>query len=130
MKMNVDIKLNLHFKEANEKIAEAAKLAMRDVVVDSHQDAMDGSPKKTGHNMRSLAGEVSGMGVVEKGEDATVERVVDDSKIQGAVYSTSGYGGYLETGTALMVARPYVYPAVTKNFTPEKFEKQLKEHLK
>ena len=45
----------------------------------------------------------------------------------GAVYSTSGYGGYLETGTRWnlftrkpMPARPYMYPAMKRHFSQAK----------
>jgi len=53
---------------------------------------------------------------------------VDNSKIEGAVYSTSGYGGYLETGTSKMPARPYMKPALDANFPkmPDKIKDKLK----
>ena len=51
------------------------------------------------------------MGTVRKGSDSKPERVVDNSKVEGAIYSTSGYGGYLETGTARMDPRPYIKPS-------------------
>ena len=70
---------------------------------------------KPKNNARSLVSEVSGMGIVHQGEDAEPQRVVDDSKMEGAVYSTSGYGGYIETGTVKMAARPYFKPALDKN---------------
>ena len=130
MKLTASIKLNLKTDEAIAKVQEAARLAMRDTVVEIHSDSVKGSPALTGHNRRSLAGEVSGMGTVAQGEDATSERVVDDSKIEGAVYSTSGYGGFLETGTVKMAARPYMKPAMDKSFTKEKFAAKVKEHLK
>ena len=70
------------------------------------------------------------MGVVKKGADAEIgERIVDDSKIQGAVYSTSGYGGYGETGTHKMAARPYFKPALDQHFTAEKFAEKVRDHL-
>ena len=49
------------------------------------------SPYLTGNNRRSITRDVKGL--------------------VGRVYSTSGYGGYLETGTSKMVSRPYFYPA-------------------
>ena len=34
---------------------------------------------------------------------------------EAAIYSTSGYGGYLETGTVKMAARPYFKPALDRH---------------
>ena len=56
-------------------------------------------------------------------------RLVDDSQIEGAVYSTSGYGGYLEVGTSKMPAQPYIKPAMDKNFTVEKYGEKVKRYL-
>jgi hypothetical protein len=136
MKLNVTVQMNLKTKEASEIVVKAARLAMRDTVVEiwnqSTRDAPYRKPQptprtSTGHNARSLTGEVSGMGVVAQGKDAQPERVVDDSKIEGAVYSTSGYGGFLETGTYKMAARPYIKPAFDK-YGP-KFPEKMKGHL-
>ncbi len=128
MKVNVRIKTNLKTAEAISKVKAAARLGIRDTVVEIHADSVKGSPWRTGHNRRSLAGEVSGMGVVAQGGDAAPARVVDDSKIQGAVYSTSGYGGFLETGTSKMSARPYMGPAAAKHFTPNGMAAKLRRH--
>jgi len=130
MKLEVSVKLNLKTKEVSEAVHNAARLAMRDTVVEVHHDSMLGSPKKTGHNMRSITGEVSDMGMVADGGEGSAERIVDDSKIEGAVYSTSGYGGILETGSVKMAPRPYFKPALDKNFTSQKFADKVKEHLK
>jgi hypothetical protein len=127
MKINVTVDLNLKTGEALEKCIKAAREAMRDTVVDITRESMIGTPKKTGYNMNSLAGEVSGMGVIIQGPEAKPDKVVDDSKIQGAVFSTSGYGGFLETGTVKMAARPYVKPAADKNVP--KFPEHMKKHL-
>ena len=133
MEMTVSVQLNLHIAEVTEAVEKAARLAMRDTVVDIHNDAIKNARAvkfwKTGHNARSIASEVSGMGVVQQGADAEPERIVDDNKLEGAVYSTSGYGGYGETGTVKMGARPYFKPALDKSFTPEKFANRVKQHL-
>ena len=97
MKMNVSVKLNLKVDEARQKVEEAARLGLRDTIVAITGDAIRGSPRKTGNNMRSIAAEVSGMGQVSG--EGSAERMVDDSKLEAATYSTSGYGGFLETGT-------------------------------
>jgi len=83
MKLNVKIDLNLKIPEATEKVAKAAREAMKDTVVDVTADAVKGSPVLTGHNRRSLVGEVG------PGKEIAKRR------LEGAVYSTSGYGGFL-----------------------------------
>ena len=127
MKITASFKLNLKTKEVQEKVKKASREGMRDTVVDIHNDAVKGPPKLTGHNMRSIASEVSGMGTVQQGADAKPQRVVDDSKIEGAIYSTSGYGGYLETGTVHMAAQPYFKPALDRHI--KNLPKNIKGHL-
>lgn len=121
MRLDVEVKLNLNTEELKKAVAEASRLAMRDTVVAVAGDAIDMSPVLTGNNRRSIKYEVSGMGQNE---------MVDPEKTEGAVYSTSGYGGYLETGTYKMPARPYFRPALNRNFSAEKFAAKVKEHLK
>ena len=137
MELKVDIELNLDIEKVTKEVLEANRMAMRDTVIAVTREAVRNAPPTyktpwtTGHNRRSIAAEVSGMGIVEKGEDAvTGERMVDDNRIEGAVYSTSGYGGYLETGTSKMPARPYFKPALDMNFTQEKYANKVKEYLK
>lgn len=128
MKMTSTIVLNLKTEEATKQVVEANKLAMRDTVVAVLADSIrPPSPVLTGNNRRSMVGEASGMGKVAG--QGSAERLVDESKIEGAVYSTSGYGGFLETGTSKMPARPYIKPATDKNFTAEKYGRKVKEHL-
>lgn len=128
MKMTSSIELNLKTEEAMKQVIEACKLAMRDTVVEVTGDAVKGSPWETGNNRRSIVGDASGMGKVA-GQGGS-ERLVDDTKIEGAAYSTSGYGGILETGSVKMNPRPYFKPALDKNFSAEKFASKVKEHLK
>lgn len=120
MKLNIKISLNLKDKEVMKTVTEAGKLAMRDTVSDVLNDSVKGSPVLTGNNRRSLTMEVSGF-------PGGGEGMVDQSKLEGAVYSTSGYGGFLEVGTRRTGARPYIKPAAQKH-VPE-FPKHLKEHL-
>ena len=133
MKITADFMVNLKVKEVVDLVNKATKESMRDVVVDIHGDTIKNAKAVgfwlTGHNSRSLVSEVSGMGVVKQGADAEPGRVVDDSKMEGAVYSTSGYGGYGETGTVRMAARPYMKPALDQHFTKEKFAARVKGHL-
>ena len=118
MKLDFQVKLNFKGREVTEAVKKAAQLAMRDTMSDIAHDAVEGSPVKTGNNRRSIMFEASGFG----GE------VVDQSKIQGAVYSTSGYGGFLETGTSKMAARPYMKPAADRH--APKFPDHLRERLR
>ena len=96
MKLSAEIELNLKIPEILAKVEEAVRLGLRDTIVAIHGDAIKPpSPVKTGHNRRSIASEVSGMGVVEQGEDAEPGRIVEEDKLEAATYSTSGYGGFL-----------------------------------
>ena len=132
MKISIETKMNLKIKEVQDKVKKATRLAIRDTVVAIHGDAIKNAKAigawKTGHNVRSLVSEVSGMGIVRQGEDAKPERVVDDSKLEGAVYSTSGYGGFIETGTVKMEARPYLKPALDRNI--HKLPRKIKAELR
>ena len=130
MKMDVSVALNIKVDEAVREVTEASKMAMRDTTVEVVHDSVQLSPWLTGNNRRSIAGEVSGMGTVASGGEGRAERMVDDSAIEGAVYSTSGYGGLLETGTSKMAARPYIKPSLDKNFTEQKFGMKVKGYLK
>ena len=83
MKITTDIKLNLKTKEVQDAVKQATKKGIKNVITDIAGDAIKGSPMLTGHNMRSIKFETGPGGEVAKGE------------LEGAVYSTSGYGGFL-----------------------------------
>jgi len=127
MKITMQMDTNLKIDEVKAKVAKATQLGLRDTIVDIHRDALKGSPVRFGTNRRSLASEVSGMGMVASGGDGGSERMVDDSKLEAAIYSSSGYGGFLETGTYKMPARPYIYPAFSRNKT--RLVPAIKRHL-
>ncbi len=110
--MNIKIKVDLSevkagMKKLGTKTRKAGERAMRDTVVLIANDSIKGSPVLTGNNRRSIKFEAKGL--------------------TGAIFSTSGYGGYLETGTVNMPARPYFKPALDKNFP--KFPKIMKGYL-
>jgi len=130
--MTAEVRVNLNVKEVTDKVKEASRLAMRDTVVAVIEDAVEFSPWLTTNNRRRLTGEVSGMGMVASGGDGSDERQVDDDKVEGAVYSTSGYGGYLEVRVvkARNGMQPYIKPAVDRNFTDSKFAARVRRHLK
>ena len=151
MKLTVEIELNMDIEGLGEKVIEASRKAMNETVQLVHNDVIKNAITlrmvKTGTNNRSIKSEVSGLGINE---------IVDPNKIEGAVYSTSGYGGYLEVGTRPhtitvkkakvlsdgenffgktvyhpgMNARPYFKPALDKNFNTELFTKRVRDNLK
>ncbi|MBN1690449.1 MAG: hypothetical protein JW901_05470 [Dehalococcoidia bacterium] len=120
MKINVSVKMNLKVPEALAKVKEAARLGVRDTVVDIARDVKNIHPWKnqTGNNMESITMEVSGMGD---------NQVVDPDGIEGAVYSQSGYGGFLETGTAEMPPFPYFRPALDTH--KDELAPNIKKHM-
>ena len=132
MKLSATVQMNLRAGEIGKDVTEATRLGLRDVIVATHGDAIRNAKAvgfwETGHNARSLASEVSGMGTVQQGADAIPEKIVDDSRLEAALYSTSGYGGFGETGTVKMAARPYMKPALDKNIGG--LGNAIKGHLK
>ena len=112
MKITANWKLNLKEKEVEDKVSGSTTRAMKAVVTEIANDAIKDSPVLTGNNRRSIMFEVGPGGEVAKTDK------------EGAVYSTSGYGGYLETGTVRMPARPYFKPALDRNI------KHLVEYIK
>lgn len=82
------------------------------------QSAMRRSPYDTGHNARGISwavkGGPAGGGKPEAGRTETEAGTKPDG-ITGAVFTTSGYGGLLETGTVRMSARPYIRPSVEEH---------------
>ena len=116
MKLTFQFITNLKTKEVIDAVAKAASQGLKDVVADIGNDAIKGSPVLTGNNRRSIRFEV-GPG-----------KEIAKSKLEGAIYSTSGYGGYLETGTVNMGARPYFKPALDKH--KKNLPKNIKAHLR
>jgi HK97 gp10 family phage protein len=108
MKLNISIKTNLKTNEVINKVEEAIKKALKNVIVDIANDVVKGSPVETGNNRRSIQYEVK--------------------ELEGSIYSTSGYGGYLEVGTVKMNARPYFKPALDRHLKelPEGIKTELK----
>ncbi len=114
-KITAKWKLNLKTKEATDEVKDASKKGLRDVVTVIANEAIHGSPVLTGNNRRSIKFEVGPGGEVARKE------------LEGAVYSTSGYGGYLETGTVKMAARPYMKPALDRHV--KDLPREIKAHL-
>lgn len=95
IKSNFSLRINLvPLKLAIAKAQEKALLeGLQEVVA----DAKKGSPKLTGHNA-----------------DTITQKVTPGGR-KAAVFTESGYGGYLEVGTRRMAARPYIRPAFEKH---------------
>ncbi len=136
MKLTTTVQVNMKDREAQEKILTASLEALRDVTVEIANAVVKGSPWRTGHNRRSIRMKVGkedsapvteGINVTE---DFNSWQPEDLNELQAAVFSTSGYGGYLETGTSRMAARPYFKPALDEYFTRENVEEKLRKHLK
>ena len=115
MKIKADMKVTLKDKEVVRSMEKALKQSITDAVVDIANDAIKLAKKVTGNNARSIMFEVGPGKEVAKKE------------FEGAVYSTSGYGGFLETGTVKMPAQPYLKPALDMNI--KKLPKNIKTHL-
>ena len=95
MKIDAKVEVNLKVKQVSEKAQKATRDGLRDIVVLIANDAIQGSPVLTGNNRRSIQYRID--------------------ELQGLIYSTSGYGGYIETGTVKMAARPYFKPALDRH---------------
>ena len=131
MKVLAKLILNLKTVEALSKVANATDDGLKDTLVDIAGDVIKLSPKKTGHNMRSIAYKL-GSKVVhtgsEKGGEQPFEKGEPDViKHQGAIYSTSGYGGYLEVGFKSYKGKAYFRRALDKNL--KSLGKNIKAHI-
>jgi HK97 gp10 family phage protein len=89
--------LNLRMEAAQKEAHDAIFEAEREKFEQAKIDAQSLSPKDTGKNAESIQVRVS------------------RATLKATIFTESGYGGYLEVGTQKMGARPYIYPAVTKN---------------
>ena len=116
MKLSVDMVAKIDVAGVNKAVDKATKKALVSVIADIANDAIQNSPVLTGNNRRSIKFEVG------------PNQPIATKDGQGAVYSTSGYGGYLETGTVKMAPRPYMRPALDKNIgkLPSKLKAELK----
>lgn len=116
MKITTSFVTNLKFKEVKVKIRTGINKGLRNTVIDITRDAIQLSPKLTGNNARSIMFEFGPGGEIAKRE------------MEAAIFSTSGYGGYLETGTFKMRAQPYFKPALDLNI--HKLPNRIKVELR
>ena len=126
MKIRADVFMNLRTKEVINQVNRATKKALRDVITDIANAVIKGSPHITGHNR--LGGKVTRTGKSRAKEPPFTDWQPELKELEGAVYSTSGYGGYLETGTVNMPAQPYFKPALDRNI--HKLPAGIKAELK
>ena len=108
MKITMRVESTVDAKAVKDKVNKATENALKSVIVKITRDAKHDTPWLTGHNSRSIDFNIKGL--------------------TGSVYSTSGYGGFLETGTARMPARPYMKPALDRNIG--KFQGKVETKLR
>ena len=115
-KITTSWKVTLNPK-AQAQVEKGIEEGLKDTVADIANMVISDHPWKTqtGNNSRSIKYEVGPGGEVAK------------KKLEGAIYSTSGYGGYLETGTVNMPAFPYFKPALDRNV--KNLPKNIKGHM-
>jgi len=99
--MQIDVKIDdaevlRNLGKLSDKMKKAMPEGLSDLVVQVANTVIKEHPwqTRTGNNSRSIRYEVKGL--------------------TGSVYSTSGYGGYLEIGTSKMSAYPYFRPALDR----------------
>ena len=92
MKIDIDVITNLKTAELQARVDKAAQSAIRDVTIAIASDVVKLSPWKTGNNRRSID--------------------FDFHESYSRIFSTSGYGGFLETGTVRRGPTPYFRPAL------------------
>ena len=112
--MQVNVKLDDALVRANlgklsDKMGKAMEAGLRDTIVEIANTVITVHPwqTQTGNNSRSIKYEAKGL--------------------TASVFSTSGYGGFLETGTSRMAAYPYFKPAVDRHV--RNLGKNIKGHL-
>jgi HK97 gp10 family phage protein len=111
VKLSYELKIKDNINNVDKAVINACKEALAETIVDIQRDTIEGSPWQTGNNARSIRAEI------------------DPSGLQGMIYSTSGYGGFLETGTVKMAARPYFRPALDRNTSNNKLQEKIKAKL-
>ena len=136
MKITTEFKLNLKTKEVEDKVKKASRQGLVDSITDIANDVIYLSPHITGHNRRSIAykleDKVTQTGQPQGDEKPFIEWAPDIKSLEGAIYSTSGYGGFLETGHhtrsgSWVNPHPYFKPALDKNI--KNLPKNIKAYL-
>jgi hypothetical protein len=98
------VNLNLHTEEANDFILQAVFEAIQEVVgfdvVEEARGMCPVLPKATKHREP---------GVLRDSIQSTVRQTAKG--VRARIFTTAGYGGWVELGTAKMSAEPYLWPA-------------------
>jgi hypothetical protein len=119
MSSNAEATVRINHAGRAEMHAAIAAAVTEVAAQDIWPEAVRASRVKTGHNRRSIGVEVKAFGETTfegsgNGElTAGVAQTAPDG-VSFAIYTQSGYGGWLETGTRYMTGIPYIYPAVQK----------------
>jgi len=92
---------------AEKKILGLPALAIGVLAAAASVEAKRRSPVKTGNNRRSIS-----WGTVAEVRRRDESGTTIPGGVTHAVWTESGYGGFLETGTRKMAARPYIRPAL------------------
>jgi HK97 gp10 family phage protein len=118
------VKLTLRTGEAKAEVKQAVFETVQEVFeVDMKTAAVEMSPvraPKGPHNPQGIPG-----GTNRRSIDTDVNQT--EEGVEASIYTQSGYGGYLETGTRNMAARPYIGPAFDQNLA--KIAEGVKEKL-
>ena len=118
MKIKMRVVSNFRGDAAKAKVKKAGGKALLKVVTKMAEQAKTpwptGTPYLTGNNSRSL------------------DFDCDQANLRASLYSTSGYGGYLEVGYTMpngkvIAPRPYMKPALDRYFP--KFGEYMREYL-
>lgn len=91
-----------------------------DIVPEAKQNSPV-TPEGLAKNIEKHRTRPGGTGTNRRSIDAEV--VISPQGPKATLFTSSGYGGYLEVGTSKMRAQPYLYPAFTK------FIGKLKERI-
>ncbi len=114
---------NSRIPQARAAVQEIIRTVTEDVFeLDIKPAAVEGSPVTEEGYLRNLeleaqhklgARRVGGTGHNRRSIDVSVTET--DKGVEATLFTQSGYGGYLETGTSKMRAQPYLYPAFIQN---------------
>lgn len=119
MAVHANVVLNIRTGDATARVKEAIFSATQDLfdeeIVPTARELSPVTAAGYEHNLEleaehKLGGRRAvGTGTNRRSIDSTVTET--DEGVQATMYTTSGYGGYLELGTSKMRAQPYLNPA-------------------
>ena len=121
MEIRARFKANINAPRVMGIVNDAVEEGLLDTVVATASDIVHGSRVISGHNRRSIAymvgRAVTRMGTILAGEKPFASGTPSMmGRLTAAIWSSSGYGGFLEIGTRFMAGIPYFKPAADRNF--------------